>query len=55
MQVKELKAEGLSRSFAITITKEDLAKKHEAKLKEIAPQVDLKGFRKGKVPGQPYP
>ena len=50
MQVKELKAEGLSRSFAITITKEDLAKKHEAKLKEIAPQVDLKGFRKGKVP-----
>ncbi|PHR94030.1 MAG: trigger factor [Robiginitomaculum sp.] len=50
MQVKELKAEGLSRSYAITIAKEDLAKKLEAKIKEMQPQVNLKGFRKGKVP-----
>ncbi|PHR61504.1 MAG: trigger factor [Robiginitomaculum sp.] len=50
MQVKELKSEGLSRSFAITISKEDLATKLEAKIKEMQPQVNLKGFRKGKVP-----
>ncbi len=50
MQVKELKAKGLSRSFEITVTKEDLAKKFEAKIKEMQPQVSLKGFRPGKVP-----
>lgn len=50
MQVKELKSEGLSRSYAITIAKEDLAVKLEAKIKEMQPQVNLKGFRKGKVP-----
>ncbi len=50
MQVKELKSEGLSRSYAITIAKEDLAEKLEAKIKEMQPQVNLKGFRKGKVP-----
>ena len=50
MQVKELKAEGLSRSFEITVTKADLAEKFEAKIKEMQPQVSLKGFRPGKVP-----
>lgn len=50
MQIKELKAEGLSKTYAVTIPKEDLAKKLEAKIKEMQPQVSLKGFRPGKVP-----
>ncbi|MDB2437127.1 trigger factor [Hellea sp.] len=50
MQIKELKAEGLSKTFAITVPKEDLDTKLEAKIKEMQPQVSLKGFRPGKVP-----
>lgn len=50
MQIKELKAEGLSHQYAITVPKEDLAAKLEAKIKEMQPQVSLKGFRPGKVP-----
>ena len=50
MQIKELEAEGLSKTFAVTVPKEDLAKKLEAKIKEMQPQVTLKGFRPGKVP-----
>jgi len=50
MQIKELKAEGLSHKYAITVPKEDLASKLEAKIKEMQPQVSLKGFRPGKVP-----
>ena len=50
MQIKELKAEGLSHTYAITVPKEDLASKLEAKIKEMQPQVSLKGFRPGKVP-----
>ena len=50
MKIKELKAEGLSHTYAITVPKEDLATKLEAKIKEMQPQVSLKGFRPGKVP-----
>ena len=50
MQIKELKAEGLSHTYAVTVSKEDLASKLEAKIKEMQPQVSLKGFRPGKVP-----
>jgi len=50
MQIKELKAEGLSKTFAITVPKEDLDTKLQAKIKEMQPQVSLKGFRPGKVP-----
>jgi trigger factor len=52
MQVKELKAEGLSRSYEITIKKDDLEKRLEAKIKEMQPEVNLKGFRPGKVPAK---
>lgn len=50
MNIKQLKAEGLSKTFAITVPKEDLDSKLEAKIKEMQPQVSLKGFRPGKVP-----
>ena len=50
MKIKELKVEGLSHSYAITVPKEDLAEKLEVKIKEMQPQVSLKGFRPGKVP-----
>ena len=50
MQIKELSAEGLSKTFSVTVPKADLAKKLTAKIKEMQPQVTLKGFRPGKVP-----
>ena len=50
MQIKELKKEGLSHIYAVTVSKEDLASKLEEKIKEMQPQVSLKGFRPGKVP-----
>ena len=50
MQIKELKKEGLSHTYAVTVSKEDLASKLEEKIKEMQPQVSLKGFRPGKVP-----
>lgn len=50
MKIKELKAEGLSHTYAVTVPKEELATKLEAKIKEMQPQVSLKGFRPGKVP-----
>ena len=50
MQIKELKSEGLSSTYTVTVTKEDLSAKLDAKIKEMQPQVSLKGFRPGKVP-----
>ena len=50
MQIKELQKEGLSHTYAVTVSKEDLATKLDAKIKEMQPQVSLKGFRPGKVP-----
>lgn len=50
MQVVEKSNEGLSRVIAVTIPVAELNQKLDAKLKEVAPQVKLKGFRPGKVP-----
>ncbi len=50
MNVTETKADGLSREFKVLVPKGDLAEKLTAKIAEIRPQVNLKGFRKGKVP-----
>ena len=50
MQVVEKSSEGLSRVIAVTIPASELNAKLDAKLKEVAPQVKLKGFRPGKVP-----
>jgi len=43
-------AEGLKRGYAITVTAAELDAKVEEKLKEAQPEVEMKGFRKGKVP-----
>ncbi len=50
MQIEEIKAEGLSRTYSVTIPKEELEEKLDTKIKEMQPQVTLKGFRPGKVP-----
>jgi trigger factor len=50
MQVVEKSNEGLSRVIAVTIPVAELNEKLEARVKEVAPQVKLKGFRPGKVP-----
>ncbi|MEO8531312.1 MAG: trigger factor [Deltaproteobacteria bacterium] len=50
MQVKEVSKEGLKRSYAIVVTAAELDAKVNEKLAEAAPDIEMKGFRKGKVP-----
>ena len=50
MQVTETLNEGLKRSYAITVTANELEAKVNEKLAEAQPEVEMKGFRKGKVP-----
>jgi trigger factor len=50
MQVTETLKDGLKRSYTITLTGAELDAKVEAKLLEAQPEVEMKGFRKGKVP-----
>ena len=50
MQVVEKSSEGLSRVIAVTIPATELNEKLDARIKEVTPQVKLKGFRPGKVP-----
>ncbi|MFN3276608.1 MAG: trigger factor family protein, partial [Paracoccus sp. (in: a-proteobacteria)] len=50
MQVKETQNEGLKRGYQFTLPAADLAATVDAKLKEAQPEVEMKGFRKGKVP-----
>ena len=50
MQVTETLNEGLKRGYAITVTAAELDAKVEEKLKEAQPGIEMKGFRKGKVP-----
>ena len=50
MQVVEKLNEGLSRVLEVTIAKDLLTSKLDAKIAEIAPKMNLKGFRPGKVP-----
>ncbi|MBC9247185.1 trigger factor [Paracoccus sp. 11-3] len=50
MQVTETQKEGLKRGYKFTLPAADLAATVEAKLKEAQPEVEMKGFRKGKVP-----
>ena len=50
MQVTETLNEGLKRGYTITLAAAELEKKVTEKLVEAQPDVELKGFRKGKVP-----
>ncbi|MBS0124199.1 trigger factor [Thetidibacter halocola] len=50
MQVTETLNEGLKRAYSITVTADELDAKVNAKLKEAQPDIEMKGFRKGKVP-----
>jgi trigger factor len=50
MQVTETLNEGLKRGYTITVTAAELDAKVHEKLLEAQPEVEIKGFRKGKVP-----
>ena len=50
MQVNETLNEGLKREYAITVTAAELDAKVEEKLNEAQPTIEMKGFRKGKLP-----
>ncbi len=50
MQVTETLKDGLKRSYTITVPAADLDAKVNEKLVEAQPEVEMKGFRKGKVP-----
>ena len=50
MQVTETLSDGLRRGYSITLPAADLDQAVTAKLKEAQPTVEMKGFRKGKVP-----
>lgn len=50
MQVKELKQDGLSYEMEITIPAKDIDTRTDKRLKELAKDIKMPGFRPGKVP-----
>ncbi|MCC5969753.1 MAG: trigger factor [Pararhodobacter sp.] len=50
MQVTETLNDGLKRGYTITVSAAELDAKVNEKLVEAQPEVEMKGFRKGKVP-----
>lgn len=50
MQVVEKSASGLSRVIEVIVPATELNEKLDSRIKEVAPQMKLKGFRPGKVP-----
>ena len=50
MNVTETLNEGLKRGYNIVVTAAELDDKVNEKLAEAAPEIEMKGFRKGKVP-----
>lgn len=50
MQLTETLNEGLKRAYKMMLTAQELDDKVNAKLAEAQPEVEMKGFRKGKVP-----
>ncbi len=50
MQLTQTLNEGLKRAYTITVSAADLEAKVSEKLVEAQPDIEMKGFRKGKVP-----
>ena len=50
MQVNQTLNEGLKRGYTITVSAAELDAKVQVKLVEAQPDIEMKGFRKGKVP-----
>jgi trigger factor len=50
MQVTETRADGLKRELKVVIPQGELGQRFATRLDEVKDQVQLKGFRKGKVP-----
>lgn len=50
LQIVDKSGDGLSRLFAVTVPAGDLASRLEARIAEVAPKMNIKGFRPGKVP-----
>ena len=50
MQIVETLNEGLKRAYEVKITAKDIESRVDAEIKKVAPQVNMPGFRKGKVP-----
>lgn len=50
MQIVETLNEGLKRAYDIKITAKDIETRVDNEVKKLAPQVNMPGFRKGKVP-----
>ena len=50
MKVQVQSKKGLQTTLSITVDKEQIKRKLDLRLSELQDQVDLKGFRKGKVP-----
>lgn len=50
MQVTQTLNEGLKRGYKITVTTAELEAQVQEKLLEAQPEIEMKGFRKGKVP-----
>lgn len=50
MDITETLNEGLKRGYQVTVTAAELDEKVNQKLKEARPEIEMRGFRKGKVP-----
>ena len=50
ISVEELSAQELTKNYRIRVAAEQIAPRIEAELKKLAATVEIKGFRKGKVP-----
>jgi trigger factor len=50
MQITEVNTDGLKRTLKVTVGQNELGERFNERLGEIKDRVQLKGFRKGKVP-----